>query len=60
MKNPAGKIAVLHVLIFAFLVSHLDGKRFKTESSRGFPQIVPVRNSSAVIENLNDFDSNRL
>ena len=42
-KIPAGKIAVLHILIFAFSVSHLDGKMYKTESSRGFPHVVPAR-----------------
>ena len=41
-KKTAGKITALHVSIFTFLVSYLDGKRFKTESSQWFPRLYPL------------------
>jgi hypothetical protein len=33
-KKMADKITVSRVLIFTFLVGHMDGNRFRTESSQ--------------------------
>jgi hypothetical protein len=48
--KPTGKIIVPYILIFKFLVSKLEDKRFCTEWQQAFPHFHPLLRSSGRVE----------